>query len=323
MNFVKSALVATLSGMAVLTSAAAADYPEKPVKVLVGFPAGQTTDVIARKLAQQLSTALGQSFYVENKPGVGAGLAAEEAARARPDGYTLLATSSGPMAVNGWIYKHQRYDSIKDFEPLAMIGVFPLVLVVNANSPFKNLTDFVSYAKQHPGKVNYASGGNGVTNHLVMEMFKQKAAINLSHVPYKGGVAAMTDLVGEQVEVMFEVVSIAEPLIRSGKLRPLAVASESRVSTLPNVPTIAESGFPGFRGDPWIGVVAPKNVPKPVAEKLATQILRISQTPAWISGMTELGAIPKAMGPAEFQRFLRSEVTRWGDAVKAANAKME
>lgn len=323
MCFAKSAVASLLLAFALMTCAAAADYPEKPVKVLVGFPAGQTTDVIARRLAQQLSTAMGQSFYVENKPGVGAGLAADEVARARPDGYTLLATSSGPMAVNGWIYKNQRYDSVRDFEPLALVGVFPLVLVVNPNSQFRNVADLVNYAKRHPGAVNYASGGNGVTNHLVMEMFKQRAGINLNHVPYKGGVAAMTDVVGGQVEVMFEVVSIAEPLIRSGKLRPLAVASENRVSTLPNVPTIAESGYPGFRGDPWIGIVAPKSTPKAIADKLSAEILRISKTSAWINGMAELGAIPKTMGPAEFDRFLRAEVARWGDAVKAANVKMD
>lgn len=323
MNFARTALTTLLLTLAVMHPAAAADYPEKTVKVLVGFPAGQTTDVIARKLAQQLSTSLKQSFYVENKPGVGAGLAAEEVARAKPDGYTLLATSSGPMAVNGWIYKNQRYDSVRDFEPLALIGVFPLVLVVNPNSQFKTVADLVAYARLHPGKVNYASGGNGVTNHLVMEMFKQTAGINLAHVPYKGGVAAMTDVVGGQVEVMFEVVSIAEPLIRGGKLRPLAVASEQRVSTLPNVPTIAESGFPGFRGNPWIGVVAPKNLPKPVADKLSAEIIRISKTPEWTKAMGELGAIPETMGPADFNRFVRAEVTRWGDAVKAANVKMD
>ncbi|WP_051974614.1 Bug family tripartite tricarboxylate transporter substrate binding protein [Cupriavidus necator] len=323
MNFAKSALVALLSAFTAMTSASAADYPEKPVKVLVGFPAGQATDIIARRLAQHLSTALGQSFYVENKPGAGAGLAADEAARARPDGYTLLATSSGPMAVNGWIYRNQRYDSVRDFYPLALIGIFPLVMVVNSNSQFKNVTDLVNYAKRHPGAVNYASGGNGVTNHLVMEMFKRRAGINLSHVPYKGGVPAMADVVGGQVEVMFETVSIAGPLIRSGKLRPLAVASEGRVSTLPNVPTIAESGFPGFRGDAWVGIVAPKSVPRPIADKLSTEIVRISKTSEWINGMAEIGVIPKTMVPAEFNHFLRSEVALWGEAVKAANVNMD
>lgn len=312
-----------LSACALWAGAACAEYPEKAVRILVGFPAGQTTDVIARMLAQQLTGDLGQTFFVENKPGVGAGLAAEEVARSRPDGYTLLATSSGPLAVNGWIYKSLRYDSRTDFQPLAMIGLFPLVLVVHPESRFKSLADLVEYAKKHPTAINYASGGNGVTNHLVMEMFQQRAGIKLNHIPYKGGVAAMTDVVGGQVDVMFEVASIAEPLVRSGKLKALAVASEHRVATLQSVPTIAESGYAGFRGDPWIGVVAPKNLPQSVVDRLAGEIIRIAQAPQWTKRMAELGAIPQVMGPAQFSTFIGAEVERWGEAVKAANAKAE
>lgn len=323
MGWSRLASRALLSACALWTGAACAEYPEKAVRMLVGFPAGQTTDVIARMLAQQLTGDLGQAFFVENKPGVGAGLAAEEVARSRPDGYTLLATSSGPLAVNGWIYKNLRYDSKTDFQPLAMIGIFPLVLVVHPESRFKSLADLVEYARKHPGAINYASGGNGVTNHLVMEMFQQRAGVKLNHIPYKGGVAAMTDVVGGQVDVMFEVASIAEPLVRSGKLKALAVASEQRVATLASVPTIAELGYAGFRGDPWIGVVGPKDMPQSVVDRLAGEITRIAQAPQWTKRMAELGAIPQVMGPAQFSTFIGAEVERWGEAVKAANAKAE
>ncbi|MGO4331747.1 Bug family tripartite tricarboxylate transporter substrate binding protein [Cupriavidus sp. 2TAF22] len=322
MKMLKATLGLLLSCAAAF-AAHAADYPAKPVRVLVGFPPGQTTDVIARKLAQRLSTALGQSFYVENKPGAGAGLAAEAVARADPDGYTILATSSGPLAVNGWIYKNLKYDATRDFEPIASIGLFPLVLVANPKSRFSSVRDLVAYARQNPGKVNYASGGNGVTNHLVMEMFKDRAGVNLTHVPYKGGVAGMTDVMGGQVDVMFEVVSIAEPLIRQGKLKAIAVASEQRVSTLPGVPTIGESGYPGFRGDPWIGVVAPRNVPQPVLARLSAEIGKIVRSADWQKEVAGLGAQTVVMEPREFGVFIQSEIARWGGAAKRANVTVD
>ncbi len=315
--------LAVLFAAAACATAIAADYPSKPVRVMVGFPPGQATDIIARKLANRLTTALGQTFYVENKPGVGAGLAAEVVAKAEPDGYTILVTSSGPLAVNGWIYKNLKYDAVRDFDPMAFLGLFPLVMVTNANSPFSLLKDLTAYAKQNPGRVNYASGGSGVTNHLVMEMFKQRADVNLLHVPYKGGVPALTDLMGGQVEVMFETVSIAEPFIKQGKLKALAVASERRFPTLPNVPTVAESGYPGFRGDAWIGIVAPKKLPKQVFDKLATEIDKIVMSPDWQKNIAEAGAVPMVMKPDEFGEFIRIEVAKWGEAVKRADVKVD
>lgn len=324
MKLVKSALAMLLTAAVTYQAhatepAPAIDYPTKAVRVLVGFPPGQTTDVIARKLAQRLTTNLGQSFFVDNKPGVGAGLAAEEVAKANPDGYTILATSSGPIAVNKWIYKNLRYDAAKDLEPIAFLGMFPLVMFTNTSSKFNTLEELTTYAKENPGKVTYASGGNGVTNHLVMEMFKKRADIDLLHIPYRGGVAGMTDVIGGQVDVMFEVVSIAEPLVKQGRLKPLAVASENRVLTLPDVPTISESGYAGFRGDPWIGVVAPKNIPKDVQKKLFDEIKKIVESPSWQEESAALGAVTQLKGPAEFGEFIESETARWGEAAKQAN----
>ncbi|QBY56260.1 Bug family tripartite tricarboxylate transporter substrate binding protein [Cupriavidus oxalaticus] len=320
-NFKTLAIVSVL--MAVSAPLKASDYPSKPVRIVVGFPPGQTTDIIARKLAQRLTSTLGQSFYVENRPGVGAGLAAELVARAEPDGYTLLATSSGPMAVNRWVHTNLKYDVKRDFKPIALIGTFPLVLVTSTNSRFSTMKDLLTYAKGHPGKINYGSGGNGVTNHLVMEMFKERAGVDLTHVPYKGGVAAMTDVVAGQVDVMFEVVSIAEPLIRQGKLNALAVASDKRVSTLPEVPTVGELGYPNFRGEPWIGLVAPKGLPPPVLAKLTAAIDRAAKSPEWKQEITLLGATPRPMGHAEFGDFIQSEMARWGDVAKRVNVKAD
>ena len=322
-----SAIARLMAAAALLAGAAAAHaeaaYPDRPIRMIIPYAPGGSLDPIGRVLGEELSRRLQQPVVVENVAGASGMLGANRVAKANPDGYTLLATSSGPLAVNGWIYKNLRYDSRSDFQPLAMIGIFPLVLVVNPASRFNSVADLVEYARQHPGAVNYASGGNGVTNHLVMEMFQQRAGVKLNHIPYKGGVAAMTDVVGGQVDVMFEVASIAEPLVRSGKLRALAVASEHRVATLANVPTIAESGYAGFRGDPWIGVVGPKDLPQPVVDKLAGEIVRIARKPQWTRRMAELGAIPQVMEPAQFGAFIGAEVERWGEAVKAANAKAE
>ncbi len=309
--------------MAVSAPLKASDYPSKPVRIVVGFPPGQTTDIIARKLAQRLTSTLGRSFFVENRPGVGAGLAAELVARAEPDGYTLLATSSGPMAVNRWVYNNLKYDVKRDFKPIALIGTFPLVLVTSRGSRFPTMKDLIAYAKSHPGRINYGSGGNGVTNHLVMEMFKERAGVDLTHVPYKGGVAAMTDVIAGQVDVMFEVVSIAEPLIRQGKLKALAVASDKRVSTLPDVPTVGELGYPNFRGDPWVGVVAPKGLPPPVLAKLTAAIDGTVKSPEWQKEVALLGATPSTMGHAEFSDFIQAEIVRWGDAAKRANVRAD
>ncbi|WP_349608624.1 tripartite tricarboxylate transporter substrate binding protein [Cupriavidus sp. DF5525] len=321
MHLPKLVLTMLLSAAAALP--ALAEYPTKPVRVLVGFPAGQTTDVVARMLGQRLTAAMGQSFFVENKPGVGAGLAAEVTARADADGYTILATSSGPLTVNPWIYPSLKYDSTRDFEPIGFLGLFPLVLVVNARSPFNSVEDLVRYARQHPGKVNYASGGNGVTNHLAMEMFRHRAGIDLTHVPYKGGVAALTDLAGGQVDVMFEVASIVQPLVRQGKLKPLAVASQKRIPTMSAVPTIGDSGYPGFQADAWIGVVAPRRVPAAISDKLATEIARIVATPDWQAAISNLGAVTVPMSRKEFGSFIASERTKWGDAVKRANVRID
>lgn len=313
------AAVVALTG----ASAAASDYPNRPLRLLVGFPPGQATDLIARKLSQRLGAALGQPAVVENRPGAGAALAAELTARSDPDGYTILVTSSGPLAVNPWIYKNLKYDPVKDFAPLAAIGIFPLVMVTNSASRWRAVPEIIDFARQNPGKINYASGGNGVTNHLVMEMFRQAAGVEMTHIPYKGAAPALTDLMGGQVDVMFETVAAAEPLIKQGRLRGIAVASAERFPSLPQVPTIAEAGYPGFRGDAWIGVVAPRKIPQPVLERLSHEINRIVSTPEWRKEMTESGALPLDLDAAKFGDFIESELAHWRDVVRKAGVTLQ
>jgi tripartite-type tricarboxylate transporter receptor subunit TctC len=302
---------------------AQADYPNKPVKVLTGFPPGQATDVLGREVAQKLSESLGQQFYVDNKPGA-AGIVATQAAMASPaDGYTLLLTSSGPLAVNPGLYSKLPYDPVKDFVPVAGIALVPLVLITNPAFGANSLKDLVAMAKAKPGAINYASGGNGVTNHLVMEMFRGAAGINMTHVPYKGGPPALNDLIGGQVNVMFETTVGALPFVRQGRLRALAISSAKRSSAAPELPTVAELGYPGFSGVPWVAIVAPANTPPAIVNKLNAEINKALASKAVRDHFLAQGAEPMPMTPDELGAFTKSEIAKWTKAVKDSGAKVE
>lgn len=303
--------------------ASADTYPAKPVKILVGFPPGSGSDTTARRLAQKLFENLGQAFVVENRPGGGAALAAELVARAEPDGYTLLASSSGPLILGPLVNKNLRYDTLRDFAPVAPLSRGWYALIVNAKSRFTTLKDFVDAAKANPGKLNYASSGSGVTNHVLMEMFMRSAGVSLHHVPYKGATPALIDLAGGQVDAMFETPAAAEPLVRQGKLRLLAVSSEERLSTLPEVPTVSESGYPGFRGEAWTAILAPARTPAAVLAKLNAEINKILGTSEWQADMRALGSEPLVMTQQEFGSFIKAETVRWGEAVKRSGARIE
>ncbi len=313
-------LVAVL-GIAGPAVAKADNYPNKPVRILVGFPPGQSTDELARRLAKRLSESMGQAFVVENRPGSGAGLAPELVARADPDGYTLLASSSGPLTINPWIYKDLRYDARRDLAPVASLSIGSLVLVVKADSPYQTAQDLIAAAKAQPGVLNYGSGGNGVTNHLVMEMLKDATDTNIQHVPYKGGVAALNDLIGGQINTMFEVTSVAEPMIKQGRLRALAVSGRARVNTLPDIPTLEELGY-GVRGEPWAGLLAPAKTPPQILDRLHAEIEKISQSPEWLADTARGGGTVLNMSRQDFAGFIDAEIGRWGDAVKKGNVQM-
>ena len=304
------------------SAVAADDFPNKPIKIVVGFPAGQGTDTIARALTPKLQAELGQALIVENKAGAGGILGQQAAATAAPDGYTILFTSAGPMAVNPGVYEKLPYDPVKDYAAIAGVINVPLVLVANAALPAKNVKELAAMAKAKPGEVNFASSGNGVTNHLAMEMLANAAGVKMTHVPYKGSPAALTDLMGGSVSVMFDTPVSVLPHIKSGRLKALAVSGSTRIAALPDVPTVAES-FPGFSAVSWMAFVAPAKTPAPIVAKLSEAVIKVVNTPDMQKYFLAQGVEPMPMTSVELGKFIKSEVEKWGKAAKAAGAKVD
>ena len=304
------------------TAVAADDFPNKPIKIVVGFPAGQGTDTIARALTPKLQAELGQALIVENKAGAGGILGQQAAATAAPDGYTILFTSAGPMAVNPGVYEKLPYDPVKDYAAIAGVINVPLVLVANAALPAKNVKELAAMAKAKPGEVNFASSGNGVTNHLAMEMLANAAGVKMTHVPYKGSPAALTDLMGGSVSVMFDTPVSVLPHIKSGRLKALAVSGSTRIAALPDVPTVAES-YPGFSAVSWMAFVAPAKTPAPIVAKLSEAVIKVVNTPDMQKYFLAQGVEPMPMTSVELGKFIKSEVEKWGKAAKAAGAKVD
>jgi tripartite-type tricarboxylate transporter receptor subunit TctC len=322
----RSALLASIAASTGTLSSkvfASPDYPNRPVRVLIGFPTGQATDVLTRAVAGRLSTLYGQQFFIENRPGAAGIIATEMATKAEPDGYTLLGSSSGPLAVNPSLYAKLPYDVARDFVVVAGIAVVPYAVVVNPASPIRDIRGLVELAKSRPGKLNYASGGVGVTNHLVTEMFKATAGVDIMHIPYKGGPAGLADLAGGQVDVMFETLTATLPLIRGGKLRPIAVSSAQRSSALPDMPTIAESGYPGFSGVPWVAMAAPARTPRDILRKINADVNKILAIDEVRQNFQTLGSEPLIMDLDQLASFVRAETAKWAQAVKASGAKAE
>lgn len=299
------------------------DYPNKPVRILTGFPPGQATDTLGRIVAIKLQETLKEQFYVDNKPGAAGIIATQQAAMAPPDGYTLLLTSSGPLAVNPGLYAKLPYDPVKDFTPVGGIAIVPEVLVVTNDLPAKDVKELVALAKAQPGKLNYASGGVGVTNHLVMEMFRSTAGIEVNHIPYKGGPPALTDLIGGRVQMMFETTVATLPFVKQGRMRALAVSSPTRVSAAPELPTIAELGYPGFSGVPWIAIMAPAGTPPAIVAKLNAEMNKILTSKEVRDTFTAQGVEPLVMTPPELGAFVRTEIVKWTKAVKDSGAKAD
>ena len=322
----RTALLAALAsplGSIPAASLASPDYPNKPVRVLIGFPAGQATDILTRAVATRLSALYNQQFYIENRPGAAGIIATEMATKVEPDGYTLLGSSSGPLAVNPSLYSKLPYDVARDFVVVAGIAVVPYAVVVNPASPVRDIRRLVELAKSRPGKLNYASGGSGVTNHLVTEMFKATAGIDIVHIPYKGGPAGLADLAGGQVDLMFETLTATLPLIRSGKLRPIAVSSAERSSALPDIPTISESGYPGFSGVPWVAMAAPARTPRDILVKINADVNRILASEEVRKNFQAQGSEPMIMNLDQLAEYVRAETAKWALAVKASGAKAD
>ncbi len=311
-----------LAGALGFSSQAAAAYPDHPIRMVVGFSAGGTTDVVARILGKEMGEALGQPVVVENRPGAGSNIATEMVARAAPDGYTLYMVAV-TSAINQTLYKNVKFDLIKDFAPVALAVRVPNVLVVNPQVPAKSVKELVDYAKANPGKLNFASSGSGTSIHMAGELFKQEAKIDVTHIPYKGSSPATTDLIGGQVQYMFDNMPSAWPHVEAGKLRALAVTTAERSKTAPDLPTMKESGFPNFDVSSWFGVIAPKGTPEDVVNKLNKTIRDALAKPEVQSRLQDLGAIPANTSPAEFGAFIKSEVDSWAKVVKASGATVD
>ena len=315
--------LATLLLILAASAALAQTWPNRPVRILVGFPAGQATDVLARLSAQRLTDATGQQFFVENRPGASGNIAFEMAARAAPDGYTLLMASSGTAAINPALYGKLPFDMEKDFAPIIMMADVPLFLVVNPTLPVTNVKELIAYAKSRPGKIDYASGGSGLTNHLTMELFKAATGLHLVHIPYKGGPPAITDLIGGQVSLMFETGVGILSHVRSGKLRALAVSRARRTAGAPDLPTVAESGVPGFDATAWISMMAPAATPPAIIARVNAEINKSLGTQEIRERLLALGTDPVGGSAEEFAATLKVEIAKWAKAVKISGAKVE
>ena len=315
------AFIATL--LIAASAHVAAAYPEKPIKIVMGFPAAGPLDQHARLLTDKLQAVLGQPFIVDYKPGAGGSVGAESVARGPADGYTIMLANTGVMVINGALYSKLPYNTLKDFVPIARTAQQPLALLVNNNVPAKTLQEFRDYATKNPGKVNYGSAGNGGISHLVPEMFKNATGLFMVHIPYRGSAPAFVDLMGGQVQFMAESIPQAASYHKQGKVRALAVTSRERNPALPDIPTAIESGLKGFEVVGFYGFLAPAGTPPDVVATLSDAFKQVMNNPEVRSRMVSQGADPAFLGSADFGKFLAAETPRWEKAVKASGARLD
>ena len=321
----KKVLFALLLAVLALTAplAMAQQYPSKPIVLVVPFAPGGTSELISRLVAQKLTERLGQQVVVENRPGAAGNIAMEQVARAAPDGYTLILGHIGTLAVNPAMFPKLPYDAIKDFAPVSLIAAVPNIVTVNPAVPAKTLKEFLDLARAKPGSINYGSAGNGSAGHLAMEYLKRIAKADMVHVPYKGTGPMLTDLLAGQTQATFTGSSPLIPHIKSGKLRALAVGSAVRIPSLPEVPTVAESGFAGFETSQWYGIIAPAKTPPAIIQKLSVEIAQVMKQPDVIARLSGDGTVMIGSTPNEFAAYISKEMKRWGEVVHDANIKAE
>ncbi|MBD8725595.1 MAG: tripartite tricarboxylate transporter substrate binding protein [Massilia sp.] len=313
---------ASALGLLALTplAAQAQAFPTKAITIIVPFSAGGTTDILARVLGQFISKDLGQPVIIDNRAGAGGNIGTQLVARAAPDGYTILMGTVGTHAINQSLYPKLAFDPIKDFAPLTRVALVPNLLVANPAQPFKTVKELMAYAKANPGKVTFGSSGSGTSIHLSGELFKQMAGVDIQHVAYKGSAPAVNDLLGNHIAIMFDNMPSAISHVKAGKLRPLAVTTAQRSPALPDVPTIAEAGVPGYEATSWFGLLAPAKTPAPVVARLNTSILKALADPDVKKKLLEQGAEPAGETPAQFAAFIASETVKWGKIVKQSGA---
>lgn len=313
-------MVTGLSGLARAQSAAAG-YPNAPVKIVVGFSAGGPTDLAARLIAAKLQTVFGQTFIVDNRPGAGSNLASEVVAKAAPDGYTLL-MAAAPLAINNHLYKNLKFDALRSFEPISQVMSAPCILAVRPDS-YKSMSELVAAAKREPGKLSFSSSGAGGSQHLAGELLQQKAGIELLHIPYKGASPALSDLLGGQVSMGFMTSLSSVPYFKSGKLRALAVAAPQRLPQLPDVPTMAEAGFPGVEINSWSGLLAPAKTPPEIVAKLQREVAKALASPDVKDKLTSQGAVVVGGSAAEFAKYLARESAEYGKLIRSINLSLD
>ena len=298
-------------------------WPSKPIRWIVPFAPGGTTDILARTIAEKLTPALGKPVIVENNPGAGGSVGATQTAKAAPDGYTIMGGTISTHAINASLYKQLPYDPVKDFVPITLIARVPNLLVVNPEVPAKNVKELIALLKANPGKYTFASSGNGTSQHLSGELFKSMAGVDMQHIPYKGSPPALQDVVGGQVTMTFDNITTAWPLAKAGKLRPLAVTTAKRSPIAPDVPTLAESGLAGYEVGSWQGVFAPAGTPPDVVKRLNTEIVKIINMPDVRAKLEALGAEPVGNSSDEFATIVKSEVAKWAKVVKESGAHVD
>lgn len=299
------------------------EYPSKPIRIIVPAAAAGPTEITTRLLANEITKTLKQPIIVEAKPGGGGNLGMNLVAKAPPDGYTIGIATTGTHAINQTLYKSMPFDPIKDFAPITLLVQYPLIFVVNPSVPAKNVKEFIAYAKDNPGKLNRASGGSGTSMHLSGELFQSMAGLNLPHIPYKGSAPALTDLTGGQVQLMFDSMITALPLVKDGKLRALAVTGDKRSPAVPDIPTVAESGVPGYSAVGWIGAVAPAGTPPEIINKLNAAFVAALKNPEISAKLLSQAAEPVGNTPAEFSAFIKAETQKWSKTVKESGASVD
>jgi len=316
-----------MSGCTALAAAGsvfAADvYPARPIRIIVAYTPAGTTDILARIIGQKMTESWGQPVIVENRPGAAGNIGTELAAKSTPDGYTLLMGTAGTHGINVNLYRNLNWHSLRSFAPISLVAMVPNIMVVNNAVPVKNVKELIAYAKANPGKINYGSPGNGSTAHLSMELFKAMTGTNMAHIPYKGSAGVLADVMGGQISVTIDNMPVYLPQVKAGKIRALAVSPAKRSSAAPELPTIAESGVPGYDSGAWFGLLAPAGTPKDIVDRLATETQRILKLPDIAERISGLGAEVVGGTPAQFAAHIKSEIAKWAKVIKDANVELQ